>query len=96
MNDRRSVAEQGAWELSDATTDASLLSPETLVDRARRSAAEAARRHWYAKVAESPDARAELHLMAAFEEDTAITGRLHGVRVELAVEGALATLEDGT
>jgi hypothetical protein len=34
--------------------------------------------------------------MAAFDEDTAVTSVRHGERVELAVEGALATLEDAT
>lgn len=81
------------WDLSDATTDAAVLSPESLVDRARATPSTFARRHWCTKVAESADARTELNLMAAFDEDT-VTGMRHHERVELAVEGALATLED--
>ncbi len=84
------------WELSDPTTDAAVLSPESLVDRARTTPSTTARRHWCTKVAESPDARTELNLMAAFDEDTAVSKRSHPVRVEMAVEGALAMLEDGT
>ena len=33
-------------------------------------------------------------LMDAFDEETTVSGRRHGQRVELAVEGALATLDD--
>lgn len=82
------------WSLSDITTDAAVLSPESLVDRARTTAGPLARRHWCTKVAESPDARNELNLMAAFDEDTVVTSRHHDARVGLAVEGALATLDD--
>jgi hypothetical protein len=92
----RALSSEPAWELSDITTDAAVLSPESLVDRARTSAGSFARRHWCTKVAESADARTELNLMAAFDEDTAVTSVRHGERVELAVEGALATLEDAT
>ncbi|MFN7700746.1 MAG: hypothetical protein ACK6CU_27460 [Deltaproteobacteria bacterium] len=90
----RGPSSEAAWELPDITTDAAVLSPESLVDRARTSTGSFARRHWCTKVAESPDARTELNLMAAFDEDTASTAVRHGERVELAVEGALATLED--
>ncbi|MBN8609336.1 MAG: hypothetical protein J0L92_02040 [Deltaproteobacteria bacterium] len=89
-----SAYETEHWELSDITTDAAVLSPESLVDRARTTPGAFARRHWCTKVAESADARTELNLMAAFDEDTMVTNRRHGERVELAVEGALATLDD--
>jgi hypothetical protein len=32
--------------------------------------------------------------MAAFDEDTVVTASRHGERVDMAVEGALATLDD--
>jgi hypothetical protein len=41
----RALSSEPAWELSDITTDAAVLSPESLVDRARTSAGSFARMH---------------------------------------------------
>lgn len=72
---------------------ASVLSPETLVDRARTAATPDDRRLWCTRLVASSDARLELALMDAFEEDSVVTALRHDLRVELAVEGALATLD---
>ncbi len=80
--------------MSEREAISQIVSPETLVDRARSAVAPESRRDWCTMVAHSRDARSELSLMDAFDEETTVTGRSHGLRLEVAVEGALATLED--
>ena len=70
------------------------LPPERLVDGARETRG-AERREWCAMLAESPDARCELELMAAFERDGELPrGAGLEVRLAVAIDGALATLDD--
>ncbi|MBX7195070.1 MAG: hypothetical protein K1X94_23655 [Sandaracinaceae bacterium] len=80
--------------MSEREAIARIVSSETLVDRARAAVSPTQVREWCTRAAHDKDARAELTLMDAFDEDTAVTSRSHHLRVELAVEGALATLED--
>ena len=81
---------------SSAERSARNPAPEELVDRVRvaeglelRSCATA--------VAYSPEARSELAWMSAFEDDLGEAPSAWAVeaRVSIAVEGALATLDDG-
>ncbi len=71
------------------------LPPERLVDGARGTHG-IVRREWCAKIAASPDARTELELIAAFEEDLEGSPRAHALamRLDVAIEGALATLDE--
>lgn len=70
------------------------LPPERVVDGARQSQG-AERREWCTMLAGSTDARCELELIAAFERDGEPLGGRHlDARLALAVEGALATLDD--
>jgi len=70
------------------------LPPERLVDGARTTHG-AEQREWCTMLAESVEARCELELMAAFERDgeVQVSAGL-ATRLTLAVDGALATLDD--
>lgn len=89
------VAVQAAVEM--APPNARKLPPEQLVDGARGTHG-LERRHWCSMIAASPDARTELELIAAFEEDLEGTarGRAVAMRLDVAIEGALATLDEQT
>ena len=71
------------------------LPPERLVDGARATQG-LERREWCSMIATSKDARTELELIAAFEED--LEGPRRGaalaMRLDVAIEGALATLDE--
>ena len=69
--------------------------PERLVDEARRAEG-LELRSWCAQIAYSPEARAELDLIAAFDDESASAASRWAVerRIAMAVEGALATRDD--
>jgi hypothetical protein len=68
------------------------LPPERVVDGARDSRG-VERREWCTMLAESPEARCELELMAAFERDGELP-RSAEARIAVAIDGALATLDE--
>lgn len=71
------------------------LAPERMVDAARGTEG-VELRGWCSRIAESAEARAELDLMAAFDDEPGAASSRWAVeaRLQMAVEGALATLDE--